>query len=147
MHTHRCSRRSSRSKSWWTNHFSRRILLRFGNVALHGCGHPNSYDYCPPTLTTCLRAAADLFMDNEKLMRRVPSSTGEGPHQLRNFPGVCLGAKKSRDLSRQRGLTIGLGWTIGLQQCLKDLWGHQPEEAINDSTLASVCYTVFIPQP
>ena len=79
IHTHRRSRRSGRSESWWTNHFSRRILLRFGNVALHGCGHPNSYDYCPPTLTTCLRAAADLFMDNEKLMRRVPSSTGEGP--------------------------------------------------------------------
>ena len=49
-------------------------------------------------------------------MRRVPSSTGEGPHQLRNF---CLGAKESRDLSRQRGLTIGLGWTIRIAAMLE----------------------------
>ena len=52
-------------------------------------------------------------------MQRVPSSTGEGPHQLRNFPGICLGAKKSRDLSRQRGLTIGLGWTIRIAAMLE----------------------------
>ena len=44
---HRCSRRSGRSSSCKTNHFSRRSnsvlrLLCFGYATLCGCGHPNS---------------------------------------------------------------------------------------------------------
>ena len=44
---HRRSRRSSRSSSCRTNHFSKRSnsvlrLLCFGYVTLYGCGHPNS---------------------------------------------------------------------------------------------------------
>ena len=99
----------------------------------------------------CLRAAADLFMNNEKLTWSIPSSTGEGPHQPRSttFPGIRLGTRESQGLSRQCGLTIGLGWTIKihvlnttgkwLQQCLKDL-----ADRVDKCLLNQGCWVLFV---
>ena len=52
----------------------------------------------------------DLFIDEEKLTRSVPLLLVD--RESTTFLGVRLGAKESPDLSRQRGLTIGLGYTI-----------------------------------
>ena len=54
---------------------------------------------------------ADLVIDKEKLMRSVPllPVKAHTNRESTTFLGVRLGAKESCDLSRQRGLTIGLG--------------------------------------
>ena len=49
----------------------------------------------------------DLFIDKGKLTRSVPLLLVD--RESTSFLGIRLGAKESRDLSRQRGLTIGLG--------------------------------------
>ena len=109
---HRCTRQSSRFSSRRTNHFSRKsnsVLLHFGYVALHGCGHPNSLmlSTIAHPLSPCVHVHGQWEAYAKHAIfywwRPTPSTT---------FPGIRLGAKESRDLSRQCGLTNGLGYTI-----------------------------------